>query len=64
MHAMKHLPSPNRLQAIGGGLYLFGTVLALWTSLSQIEGLGLFIIILCLPAILVGMLLMLLGGER
>lgn len=50
------------MQLIGFALYTPSTLIALVTSLSQVEGLRLLIIILCLPAILVGILLMALGA--
>jgi hypothetical protein len=55
---------PTPVQLMGFTIYLFGTLLALWVSLSEIKGDGLVIIVMCCPAILLGMLLMALGGKR
>lgn len=53
---------PTQVQLLGFALYVPSTLIALVTSLSQVEGVRLLIIILCLPAILVGILLMVLGS--
>lgn len=55
---------PTPLQWTGLAIYLPATVLALWVSLSQVRGDGFLIILLCLPAILTGMIMMAVGGRK
>jgi len=58
------VPRYTRLQWAGFTLYVLSTILALWTSLSELHGWGFLIIILCLPVIAVGLSLMAFGGRR
>lgn len=53
---------PSRAQVLGFAIYVPSTLLALAMSLSGVQGYRFLIILLCLPAIFVGMLLMVLGA--